>query len=90
MVNIDDSGLFTECIVQHSVQKPKSFIKDVSLYCINCEQWCVVHDDEVLDRHTGHDVDAFYTLHYGDRIRQRHWAVRVDVDRKEIYYWSLK
>ena len=90
MDNLDDDGLFAECIILHRFAVPESFQQSVPFYCRDCVEWGMVCDNEVFDRHKGHDVDIVspVLLRNGDRLVLR--ANYFNVDRKEIQDRSLE
>lgn len=89
LVDFDNSGLFAERVVLDSFAKSQSQLKDISLHCLDYEQFDMVYDNEILDRHAGHDMDVVYSVYDGYDIRKCHWSVRFDVDREEVFYWRL-
>lgn len=83
MVSHDDDGLFAEHVIFDCQQIKKQKLETVSFYCRDCLEWGMVHDDEVPDRHKGHDVDAVCSVYNRDGVRVRLWSIGFDVAREE-------
>lgn len=59
----DTDGLFAECVVLNSIPVTEQVIKAVSFRCRDCIKWRLVHDDEISDCFTKHDVGIIHPVH---------------------------
>jgi len=76
----DASSLLAEHELFSSKQIEKPEFKALSFHCRDCQQWCVVCDDEIPDSHKGHDLDVIHTLHSGDSVWFKRGTVHFYVD----------
>ena len=80
LVNLDDPSVLAKRKLFNRQPVEKSGFKVVSFYCRHCEQYGLVHDDEVFDCHKGHVLDTVHTVHGRHSKWVRDGSVYFNVD----------